>query len=156
MRWTSPPTRREISLCIFSVTVFALSYNIDHSIRLVGLSRQNAVLSRLGLGGQTAIGPDGRKEPEARDALENLIYGDWAWDAEQIAGDGLERSQEKGVGRHGAMWIGKRDAGPVRSNSLGETTVDQAFWRWGDAVPRTEVVKHVPGLFCVFYLFSGD
>ncbi|KAJ7683011.1 hypothetical protein B0H17DRAFT_1014582 [Mycena rosella] len=145
MRWTAPPTRREISLVIFSITVFALAYNIDTSMRLVGLSRQNAVLSRLGLGGAAAIGADGRKPPGARDALEELIYGDWAWDAEEIAGDGLERSQAKGVGRHGAMWVGRRDAGPVTSRSLGEETVDQAFWRWGEDVPRTKVVKHVPG-----------
>lgn len=151
MRWTSPPTRREISLIIFSLTVFALSYNIDTSIRLVGVQR----LRRLGLGGggRTAIGPDGRRAPAARDALEKTIYGDWAWDAEDIAGDGLERSQAKGVGRHGAMWVGKRDVGALRSRSLGESTVDQAFWRWGDALPRTKLMKHVPGTcsarFCV-------
>jgi hypothetical protein len=144
MRWTAPPTRREISLIIFSLTVFALSYNIDSSIRLVGLHR----LSQLGLGGRrTAIGPDGRRVSAARDSLEKMIYGDWAWDPEHIAGDGLERSQAKGVGRHGAMWVEKREVEPMTSRTLGETTVDQAFWRWGDALPHTELKKHVPGMF---------
>ncbi|KAJ7753381.1 hypothetical protein DFH07DRAFT_824297 [Mycena maculata] len=158
MRWTASPTRREISLIIFSLTVFALSYNIDSSIRLVGLTRQNAVLSRLGLGGRAAIGPDGRRLPGARDALEDFIYGDWAWDAEQIAGDGVERSQAKGVGRHGAMWVGKREAGPVTSRSLGPMTVDQAFQRWGDDVPHTKLVKHVPGYTVIdnIILFNGS
>ncbi|KAJ7081682.1 hypothetical protein C8R43DRAFT_1052552 [Mycena crocata] len=159
MRWTAPPTRREISLVIFSLTVFALAYNIDSSVRLVGLSRQNAVLARLGLGssGHTAIGPDGRLPPGVRDALEDMIYGDWAWDADQIAGDGVERSQAKGVGRHGAMWMDKRQVGALTSSSLGEATVDQAFERWGDAVPRSRVVKHVPGYTVIdnIILFNG-
>ncbi|KAJ7276078.1 hypothetical protein B0H12DRAFT_1174319 [Mycena haematopus] len=155
MRWTSPPTRREISLIIFSLTVFALSYNIDSSIRLVGL---NKLQSRLGLGGsRTTVGPDGRRLPGARDALEKLIYGDWAWDAEYIAGDGLERSQAKGVGRHGAMWVDKREVGSLAGRSLGETTVDQAFWRWGENVPRTSLMKHVPGYTVIdnIVLYNG-
>ncbi|KAJ7634875.1 hypothetical protein FB45DRAFT_910124 [Roridomyces roridus] len=146
MRWTSTPTRREVSLVIFSLTVFALAYNIDTSIRLVGLTRQNTgLLSRLGFAGKAAIGPDGRTETQTRDALENFIYGDWAWEAGEIAGDGLERSQAKGVGRHGAMWVGKRETGPVTSKSFGEMTVDQAFWRWEDDIPQAKVVAHVPG-----------
>ncbi|KAJ7100210.1 hypothetical protein B0H15DRAFT_1018464 [Mycena belliarum] len=158
MRWTAPPTRREVSLAIFSVTVFALAYNIDTSVRLVGLSRQNALLGRLGLGGAAAVGPDGRRPEGARDALERLIYGDWAWDAGQIAGDGGERSQAKGVGRHGAMWVGKRDVGPLRGKTLGQMTVNQAFWRWGDDVPRAKIVKHVPGYTVVdnIILFNGS
>ncbi|KAJ7485271.1 hypothetical protein FB451DRAFT_1082649 [Mycena latifolia] len=157
MRWTAPPTRREVSLAIFALTVFALAYNIDTSVRVVGLNRQNAVLSRLGLS-RVTVGADGRREEGARDALEKMIYGDWAWDAEHIAGDGLERSQAKGVGRHGAMWVGKRDAGPVTSHALGQMTVNQAFWRWEDAVPRAKVVKHVPGYTVIdnVILFNGS
>ncbi|KAJ7927615.1 hypothetical protein B0H13DRAFT_1971155 [Mycena leptocephala] len=128
----SPAHRREISLIIFSLTVFALSYNIDSSIRLVGLHR----LSQLGLGGRrTAIGPDGRRVSAARDSLEKMIYGDWAWDPEHIAGTTGTESGE-GVGRHGRLE-------PMTSRTLGETTVDQAFWRWGDALPHTELKKHV-------------
>ncbi|KAJ7269861.1 hypothetical protein C8J57DRAFT_1323746 [Mycena rebaudengoi] len=158
MRWTAPPSRREVSLLIFSLTVFTLAYNIDSSIRLVGLVRQNSVLKRLGLGGQSAaIGRDGRRVPGARDSLEGLIYGDWAWDPDQVAGDGLERHQGKGIGRHGAMWIGKRSAGPVTGKSFGYATVDEAFWRWGEDVPRTKLVKHVPGYTIIdnVILFNG-
>ncbi|KAF7360326.1 Protein transporter SEC24 [Mycena venus] len=157
MRWTSPPTRREISLIIFSLTVFALSYNIDSSIRLVGLNKLQGRLG-LGLGRSKVIGADGRRPAGARDALENQIYGDWAWDAEHIAGDGLERSQAKGVGRHGAMWVEKREVGSLTSRSLGETTVDQAFWRWGDDVPRTTLKKHLPGYTVIdnIILFNGS
>ncbi|KAJ7687783.1 hypothetical protein B0H14DRAFT_2487631 [Mycena olivaceomarginata] len=154
MRWTSPPTRREISLIIFSLTVFALSYNIDSSIRIVGLNK----LQGLGLGGGRAVvGRDGRRLPAARDALEKLIYGDWAWDEEQIAGDGVERSQAKGVGRHGAMWVDKREVGALTGSSLGQTTVDQAFWRWGADVPRTKLMKHIPGYTVIdnIILFNG-
>ncbi|KAJ6627849.1 hypothetical protein B0H10DRAFT_1992185 [Mycena sp. CBHHK59/15] len=158
MKWTALPNRREISLAIFSLTVFTLAYNIDSSIRLVGLTRQNSVLSHLGLGSPTSIGSDGRRPPGSRDALEKAIYGDWAWDPDHVAGDGLERSQENGVGRHGAMWIGMRDAGPVTSKSFGHATVDQAFQRWGDDIPHTKLVKHVPGYTVIdnVILYNGS
>ncbi|KAF8187024.1 hypothetical protein K438DRAFT_1024603 [Mycena galopus ATCC 62051] len=155
MRWTSPPTRREISLIIFSLTVFALAYNIDSSIRVVGLNRL-----RLGLGlgsGGGSIGPDGRRASARPDALEERIYGDWAWDAGHIAGNGQERSQAKGVGRHGAMWVDKREVGELTGRSLGETTVDQAFWRWGEEIPKTKLMKHVPGYTVIdnIILYNG-
>ncbi|KAJ7064993.1 hypothetical protein C8F01DRAFT_1021788 [Mycena amicta] len=154
MRWTAPPTRRELSLVIFSLTVFTLSYNIDSSIRLVGLNRGNAVLTRLGLV-RSEVGADGRRPLKSRDALEDMIYGDWNWDEGRIAGDGAERSQRKGVGRHGAMWV---ERGKVPSLGDGESTVGEAFWRWGNDIPKSRLVKHAPGYTVVdnIILFNGS
>ncbi|KAF7319035.1 hypothetical protein HMN09_00239700 [Mycena chlorophos] len=157
MRWNSPPTRRELSLIIFALTVFTLSYNIDSSIRLVGLNRENAVLTRLGLV-RTEVGADGRRPLKSRDALETMIYGDWDWEEGRIAGDGTERSQMKGVGRHGAMWIDRDEIDDLASPELGETTVTDAFWRWEDDIPQSRLVKHVPGYTIVdnIILFNGS
>ncbi|KAF7325717.1 hypothetical protein MKEN_00422000 [Mycena kentingensis (nom. inval.)] len=156
MRWTSPPTRRELSLVIFSLTVFTLSYNIESSIRIVGINRENAVLNRLGLV-RTEVGADGRRPLKSRDALEDMIYGDWAWEEGQIAGDGRERSQRKGVGRFGAMWMERGEVGEVRNRNLGDTTVAEAFWHWGEDIPKSRLVKHAPGYTVVdnIILFNG-
>lgn len=35
--WTAPPTRREVTLLLFSFTIFVLSYNLETSLSLVGV-----------------------------------------------------------------------------------------------------------------------
>lgn len=35
--WLYPPTRREVTLILFSLTVFILSYNLEASLQLVGV-----------------------------------------------------------------------------------------------------------------------
>ncbi|KAJ7778294.1 hypothetical protein B0H16DRAFT_1502937 [Mycena metata] len=165
VRWTAPPTRREISLLIFSLTVFALAYNVDSSVRLQQLQRSLGRLGMVGVGGG-AIGKEGKRVAAARDALEDAIYGPWRWNAGEIAGDGEERRQAKGVGRHGAMWVERREVeesalvskGSVEaSKGWGQPTVEEAFWRWGEDVPLTSLVKHVPGYTVIdnIILFNG-
>ncbi|KAF8629026.1 hypothetical protein AX15_003600 [Amanita polypyramis BW_CC] len=148
MRWTTPPDRRELTLILFSLTVYLISYNLDSSLSLLGLNpgaTQGAVLSRLGLSDTKHIGEDGRKPDGWRDTWEEETYGKWEWDGNHVAGDGSERSQPKGTGRHGAMWMSKNDLGPTTSKVLGETTVGQALAWWLDDVPLTKLVKHAPG-----------
>ncbi|KAJ7185634.1 hypothetical protein C8R46DRAFT_982339 [Mycena filopes] len=165
VRWTAPPTRREVSLFIFSLTVFALAYNVDSSVRLQQLQRSLG-LAVGGVGGGP-IGADGRRAASVGDALEDAIYGAWRWDAGEIAGDGEERRQAKGVGRHGAMWVERREVqesallgkveGTDKSKGWGQPTVEEAFWRWGEDVPRTSMVNHVPGYTVIdnIILFNG-
>jgi hypothetical protein len=147
MTWTAPPDRREITLILFTVSVFIFSYNLDISLRLLGLdpSTQGAVFSKLGLGGTTAIDKDGRKPLGWRDSLENTVFGDWAWDEGHVAGSGAERSQEKGTGRYGAQWLGRSETGDVSGDIFGRTSVHDVLDRW-DSVPMTKVVKHTPGV----------
>ncbi|RDB30838.1 hypothetical protein Hypma_005828 [Hypsizygus marmoreus] len=148
MRWTAPPDRREITLVLFSLTLFFLAYNFDNSIRLFGFDPEathGVVLSTLGLGSSKFISKDGRKPAGWRDALEDEIFGSWGWDDDHVAGDGAERSQLNGVGRHGAMWAGRKETGELGGRTFGETTVNEGFVKWGDEIPRSSLIRHVPG-----------
>lgn len=148
MGWITLPDRRELTLILFSLTVYLISYNLDSSLSLLGLNpsaTQGAVLTRLGLGETKYIDSDGRKPEGWRDALEKQAYGDWGWDSDHVAGDGSERSQTKGTGRHGAMWMSKRMPGSTTSSFLGPSTIDQALLWWNDDLPITKLVKHAPG-----------
>lgn len=148
MRWLAPPDRREITLILFSICTYFLAYNFETSLRLFGIdpvASQGAFFRKIGLGKTKLIGNDGRKPPGWRDALETEIFGDWRWDENHIAGDGEERSQSSGNGRHGATWIGSQAAGDLLGEVFGNITVDQALQVWGEDIPQTMVVKHVPG-----------
>ena len=49
--WTAPPTRREVTLILFSLTIFVLSYNLETSLNLVGVRPQrlqSTYLSSIG------------------------------------------------------------------------------------------------------------
>lgn len=149
MRWTAPPERREIVLVLVSITAYFLAYNIETSLSYVGIdpvAAQGAVFRRIGLGKTKVLGRDGRKPPGWRDSLENEIFGSWAWDEGHIAGDGAERSQPKGSGRHGAQWIERRVARELDSKRFGDDTVNDSFLRWKEDIPLVSVVKHVPGM----------
>jgi|ERR1700722_6017709 len=134
--WLSPPTRREITLVLFSLSIFIFAYNLD-----VTLSPHNAVFRRLGLSSTSVISQDGRRPPGWRDRLEDIIFGDWPWDEGHVSGDGAERAMRKGSNRYGAQWMGKNETGPVH----GEDIASDVLNRWGDQVPTTTLIKHVPG-----------
>ena len=114
--WVSPPTRREFTLLAFSLMVFVLSYNLETSLRMVGVSPSKLSTSYVGKLGTsssmvagtlrhelTPVPPqglltkdpgydrDGRRPQAWRDSLENVIAGDWAWEEGEIAG--VERGQ---------------------------------------------------------------
>ncbi|KDR80331.1 hypothetical protein GALMADRAFT_61700 [Galerina marginata CBS 339.88] len=161
MRWTAPPDKREITLVILCLTVYFLAYNIDASLQTLGIdpaATQGAVFSRLGLGRSKDIGKDGRKPPGWRDSLEGAIFGDWTWDEGHVAGDGKERYQPKGTGRHGATWMERPKSVKVDDQAFGDSTVDNALQRWGDDLPQTRLVKHVPGYNILdnVYIFNGS
>src|SRR5688572_23435688 len=67
-KWLSPLDRRELTLLLLSLTIFTLSYNLDASLRILGLDPltaegafQNVALSKFGFGGASKIiGQDGR------------------------------------------------------------------------------------------------
>jgi hypothetical protein len=146
MSWKSPPSRRELTLILFSLTVFILFYNLDTSFRLLGVdpvSTQSALLGKLGFR-KSIIGADGRRPPGWRDPLEGEIFGDWAWDEDHVAGSGKEREKAKLKGEvAGAIWLGKDKIQRIFS----ESTANDVFVYWGDRIPKTRVVKHVPGTF---------
>ena len=45
--WAAPPTRRELTLALFALTVFVLSYNLEASLGLVGVRPQKLSSSYL-------------------------------------------------------------------------------------------------------------
>lgn len=152
MSWRTPPNRRELTLILFSLTVFILFYNLDASFRLLGVdpaSSQTALLSKFGF--KTGIiGTDGRKPPGWRDKLEGQIFGEWGWEEGQVAGNGAEREKVKGgeEDKYGAIWLGQAKTGAGENQAIfGEGVAGEAFMYWGDNVPTTKVVKHVPGTF---------
>lgn len=150
MSWRTPPNRRELTLILFALTVFILFYNLDTSLRLLGVdpaSSQSALLSKFGL--KTGIiGTDGRKPPGWRDKLEGEIFGDWGWEEGQVAGNGAEREKTKGgkEDKYGAIWLGQAKTGAGENQAIfGDENAGEAFVSWDDNVPTTKLVKHVPG-----------
>ncbi|TBU48064.1 hypothetical protein BD309DRAFT_950501 [Dichomitus squalens] len=160
--WAAPPTRREVMLLLFSLTVFVLSYNLETSLGLVGVNPQKlsaSYLSSIGIGSKDpGFDVDGRRPAQWRDDLENLIVGDWEWREGEVSGVPRGQAARSGSGRHAMIYNfgkslkgkrtrGKRDGeedhGGV-SLSTGVTVKDQ-FVRWGRDVPQTRVLAHAPG-----------
>jgi hypothetical protein len=157
--WTSPPTRRELTLLLFCVTVFIVGYNVTTSLRLIGID--SSII--LPFSSHPApIGTDGRKIEGHRDPLENEIFGEWDWDHGHIAGVKEAESSRllngkpyghpdayiRGDGQSGeqAMWLqGVGEGRFMLGEGLGSTSVNDEFVRWNEDVPRTEVRQHVPG-----------
>ncbi|KAF9450284.1 hypothetical protein P691DRAFT_665614 [Macrolepiota fuliginosa MF-IS2] len=156
----SPPDRRETTLFLFCIAIYILAYNLESSLQLLGVdsvATSGAVFTRIGLGKTRTIGSDGRKPSGWRDKLELAIYGDWGWDEGHVAGNGDERSQRAGTGRHGATWANRREVGKVAGKLFGEVPVDQALQWWRDDVPETKILKHTAGYTVLdnVFIFNG-
>ncbi|KAI0032876.1 hypothetical protein K488DRAFT_48953 [Vararia minispora EC-137] len=177
--WTAPPTRRELLLLVFSLTVFVCAYNADVTLAAFGFGP--ASLSPFARARPPAIGPDGRKPAPYRDALEDQIVGTWDWEPGHVAGvneaealrtiKGVVEEGDvyiRGEGRAGqqALWLQGVGQGRYASDPrLGSTTINDEFIRWGDHVPRTKILFHIPGFtilenvtlaFGTFFLVTDD
>lgn len=157
--WTSPPTRRELTLLLFCATVFIVAFNASSSFHLIGLDSS----SFLPFSSHAApIGFDGRRLEGHRDHLESEIFGEWEWEPGHIAGVKEAESSRllhgrsyghpdaylRGEGLSGrqAMWLRGLGEGRLgHGEEFGSTSVNDDFVRWGDDVPRTELVQHIPG-----------
>jgi hypothetical protein len=164
--WTSPPTRRELTLLLFCLTVFVVAYNVGTSFRLIGIDTSPL----LPFSSRPApIGSDGRRAEGYRDRLENEIFGEWDWDPGHIAGVKEAESARllhgkslghpdayiRGDGRSGeqAMWLqGVGEGRFVLAEGSESTSVNDGFMRWGEEVPRTELRQHIPGTSISFLL----
>ena len=151
--WTSPPTRRELTLLLFCVTVFVIAYNASTSLRLIGFNFSSR---------PAPIGTDGRRPEGYRDRLENEIFGEWDWDPGHIAAVKEAESARvmhgktydnpdayiRGEGLTGeqTMWLqGVGEGRYGQGEGLGSTSVNDELVRWGENVPLTELKQHVPG-----------
>ncbi|KAI0370526.1 hypothetical protein BV20DRAFT_966417 [Pilatotrama ljubarskyi] len=155
--WTAPPTRREITLLLFSLTIFVLSYNLEASLRIVGVRPQkltSSYLSSIGLGTKDpGFDPDGRRPKEWRDELETIIAGDWEWREGEVSGVARGSAAASGSGRTAVIYNfggSKKVARNTRKEDRGVSlstgvTVKDQFIKWGKDVPETSVVAHTPG-----------
>jgi hypothetical protein len=157
--WTLPPTRRELTLLLFCVTVFIVAFNASTTLRLLGLD----LSSLTSLSSSSAqLGLDGRRLEGYRDRLENEIFGEWEWEPGHIAGvkdaestrllhgkpHGHPDAYLRGEGLTGeqTMWLlGLGEGRFINGEGLGSTSVNDEFVRWGEDVPRTELRQHTPG-----------
>ena len=159
MRWTAPPDRREIGFILLCLGTYLVAYNIEITLQVLGIdaaATKGAVLSRLGVG-STVIGDDGRKPAGWRDSLELDIFGTWQWFRGHVAGDGTEVSQLTGSGRHGAQWVAQKDIQDVGGlqKPFGDSTVNDVLQTWGDDIPQTRLVNHVPGTLADCHFLSS-
>ncbi|GJE94842.1 hypothetical protein PsYK624_110180 [Phanerochaete sordida] len=154
--WVSPPTRREVTLILFSLTIFVLSYNLETSLRLAGVSPAKLATSKYlsAVISDPGFERDGRRPQAWRDDLERLIAGEWTWEAGQIAG--VERGEvgiigagtsqrtiyNVGADRKAGRAAVRLDPGVGLAQGV---TVNEQFTRWEREVPRTSAVAHVPG-----------
>ena len=109
----------------------------------------------LGLGTKDpGFDADGRRPPQWRDKLEDLIVGDWDWREGEVSGVPRGRPTTSGSGRYGMIYdfgtnrrVGRAsqhlEDGGV-SLSAGVTVKDQ-FIKWGKEIPQTKFVAHTPG-----------
>jgi hypothetical protein len=158
--WTSPPTRRELTLTLFCVTIFIVAFNASTTLRLIGLDPSSLIT--FSSSSPAPIGLDGRRLEGYRDRLENEIFGEWDWEPGKIAGikdaesarllhgrpHGHPDAYLYGEGKTGeqAMWlIGVGEGRYINGEGLGTTSVNDEVVRWGEDVPRTELRQHIPG-----------
>ncbi|TFY65221.1 hypothetical protein EVJ58_g2103 [Rhodofomes roseus] len=173
--WLYPPTRREVTLVLFSLTVFILSFNLQASLQLVGVKPaklSGSYLSAIGLGAQDpGYDRNGRRPKEWRDALENMISGEWEWEEGKVAA--VASTTAAGPVGTAAIYNAEAGKGPGRGagNAHGGIGVSngvsprQQLVRWENEVPIARAVTHVPGFSILdnvimangtFYLVTDD
>ncbi|KAH8103052.1 hypothetical protein BXZ70DRAFT_927885 [Cristinia sonorae] len=160
-RWLAPPTRRELTLLVFAFSLFVLSYNLETSLRLVGVSRDtldSLNAKYIGIGtNDPGLEADGRRPLAWRDELERLIAGDWEWKEGHIAA--LEHAQDSlslaEAERQGLSYV--YNAGKDTSRTAGSevagvgvtsgiTGMEQILKiNWGKEGAQTRALAHVPG-----------
>ncbi|KIJ15878.1 hypothetical protein PAXINDRAFT_114346 [Paxillus involutus ATCC 200175] len=133
MPWHSPPSRREISLTLFSITTFILFYNLESSFSHFGLPEEARAASRAG--GKNS------KPGSWRDAWEMEIYGDWTWEEQQVA----KNAQKNRIHGNASSSLEGAASVSLQPQIFGTVGVNDGFVNWGDDIPTTSLVKHVPG-----------
>ncbi|KAF9239881.1 hypothetical protein BU15DRAFT_87881 [Melanogaster broomeanus] len=129
MPWYSPPSRREISLALFSITIFTLFYNLETSFSHFGFSQEEVAVA-------SQVGGTNSTPGSWRDHWETEIYGDWTWEEQQVAKN-AQRNRVKEA-KSGASVS-------LRPQLFGTVGVNDGFVDWGDEIPTTSLIEHVPG-----------
>jgi hypothetical protein len=119
MPWHSPPNRREVALALFSLTTFVLFYNLETSFtsRTTEANNKSADSSSVN--------------------WDEVIYGNWTRQEQLVAENAqkhplLEESSDP-------------TAVSFHAHVFGSVGVNDGILDWGDEIPTTTVLKHVPG-----------
>jgi hypothetical protein len=161
----APPTRRELTITLFGLSVFVLSYNLDASLHVVGVdSLTSTTLStKLGISAPLPLDVDGRRPEAYRDSLEESIFGKWEWPEGSVAeGEGRPPQGEgsrylegailsKELNASGAAIKRKKVHDALRgwgASKLGDEVLD-----WTGGIPQTSVKAHVAGMYTSFTFF---
>lgn len=131
-RWTAPPTRREFTLLLCAFTIFIISYNLNPSLHVIGLT-PGASLQKLGLGSDPGFDADGRRPESFRDDSEDLIFGNWEWVEGQVAGLPAKTQKERATAQ-------RQKSFHYVPPSVNSQQVD-----WAKKHPNSVLVKHTPG-----------
>lgn len=118
MVWYSPPSRREVSLLLFSLTTFVLFYNLESSFSTDVTSQSSH---------KVANGTSNEDWDEA-------IYGDWAWEEARVAENARKQTKNRTA-----------VAVSFHPQIFGSVGVNDGILDWAEDVPTTKVLKHVPG-----------
>lgn len=120
MVWYSPLSRREISLVLFSLTTFVLFYNLEASF--------------------VAHGPIQTAQPASKTQSvdwDKLIYGNWTREEAQVAENAHKQT-------HNATIVVS-----FQPQVFGSVGANDGILDWGNEVPKTTLLKHVPGVLHV-------
>lgn len=130
MPWYSPPTRREVSLLLFSLTTFVLFYNLETSF--TSSSQRTASLKKSA-------------DPSSAH-WDEVIYGNWTWEEQKVAENAEKQKQVND----------KTSVVSFDADVFGSVGVNDGIQDWGDQIPTTTVLKHVPGALWCVYLWCGS
>lgn len=117
MLWYSPPTRREVSLILFSLTTFVLFYNLEVSFTS---SSEREVNNK-----------------DDKSNWDEVIYGNWTWEEQQVAENARKHAHHKPTNDPVAI--------SFHPHVFGTVGVNDGALDWRGAIPTTTVLKHVPG-----------
>jgi hypothetical protein len=147
--YLAPPTRREWTIALLGTAIFALAYNASSALHSAGYAHGAP-------GGDLAaqLGDDGRRLAPWRDALEDAVFGAWAWRPGAVA-DGLGRAPVGEGDRYmeGALWgavlngsaPAADDSEDAMRRGWAAAGTNAGRIRWDDGVPETQLRQHVPG-----------
>jgi hypothetical protein len=125
------PSRREVTLVLFSVMIFVIFYNFESTFDFFTNSKLASTFSNpLATGG----------------GLDTDIYGDWVSEDIHVASIHKQQEEKEDSAEEDTMWIKSDLISEAKKQIIfGNINVNDGFKTWGSDMPQTQLVKHVAG-----------
>ncbi|KAJ8589367.1 hypothetical protein M405DRAFT_738703 [Rhizopogon salebrosus TDB-379] len=125
------PSRREVTLVLFSVMIFVIFYNLESTFDFFTGSKLASTFSNpLATGG----------------GLDTDIYGDWVSEDIHVASIHKQQEEKEDSAEEDTMWIKSDLISEAQKQIIfGNINVNDGFKTWGSDMPQTQLVKHVAG-----------